>query len=252
VAPSAGGPAQGEGEPGAGDQPGGCLRGQAGQPRGLGDRQPDGAEAGRAGLPAADGHRRVAEGNPQVGVVDVIAAVRGGAVAGSGVCGGELDVAAQGVADGGLAELGEGGQGGVAADPVPGPRLGLVPAQDIFARFERFLAVSSIARPGPIRSPSRSGSQAAARPASSARRSFQSHAYDRSRACIRGRGRERHLHAAALRHHPAQDRHDLGVHPRGARRDILYAGLRGRGIVLFCHKFENESRPPRITPVQFQ
>jgi hypothetical protein len=36
VAPAAGGPAQGEGEPGAGDQPGGYLRGEAGQPGGLG------------------------------------------------------------------------------------------------------------------------------------------------------------------------------------------------------------------------
>ena len=84
VAPSAGGPAQGEGEPGAGDQPGGGLRGQAGQPRGLGDRQPDGAEAGRARLAAADGHRSVAEGDLQVGVVNVIAGVRGRAVASGG------------------------------------------------------------------------------------------------------------------------------------------------------------------------
>jgi len=61
--------------------------------------------------------------------------------------------------------------------------------------------------------------------------------------------RESHLSAAALRHHPAQNRPDLGICPRGARRDILYAGLRGRGIVLFRHKFKNESRPPRITHV---
>jgi len=136
VAPSAGGPAQGEGEPGAGDQPGGGLRGQAGQPRGLGDRQPDGAEAGRARLAAADGHRSVAEGDLQVGVVNVIAGVRGRAVAsgGGGACGGEAGAAAQGVADGGLVELGEGGQGGVPADPVPGPHLGLVPAEGVFCR----------------------------------------------------------------------------------------------------------------------
>ncbi len=37
VAPSPGGPAQGEGEPGAGDEPGGVIRGEAGQPGGLGD-----------------------------------------------------------------------------------------------------------------------------------------------------------------------------------------------------------------------
>ena len=64
--------------------------------------------------------------------------------------------------------------------------------------------------------------------------------------------RERHRHAAALRHHPAQDRHDLGIRPRGARRDILYAGLRGRGIVLFRHKLKSEPRPPQITYAQFR
>ena len=62
--------------------------------------------------------------------------------------------------------------------------------------------------------------------------------------------RERYLHAAALRHHPVQDRHDLGICPRGARRDILYAGLRGRGIVLFRHKLKTESRPPQIADAQ--
>jgi hypothetical protein len=60
VASAAGGPAQGEGEAGPGDQPGGGLSGQAGQPGGLGDGQPYQAEARRAGLPAAGGHGRVA------------------------------------------------------------------------------------------------------------------------------------------------------------------------------------------------
>jgi hypothetical protein len=55
-------------------------------------------------LPAADGHGRVAEGNLQVGVAGS-AVVQGGA------------------ADGQAAELGEGGQGGVPADPVEGAGL---------------------------------------------------------------------------------------------------------------------------------
>ena len=46
-------------------------------------------------------------------------------------------------------------------------------------------AVSSIAIPGPIRSPASSGSHPAARAGSSARRSFHDHAYVPSRACIR-------------------------------------------------------------------
>src|SRR5260370_40044329 len=70
VAPGAGGPAQGEGEPGPGDDPGGMLPGQAGQPRGLGNREPDGGDSGRARQPAAGGYRRVAEGDQQVSVVD--------------------------------------------------------------------------------------------------------------------------------------------------------------------------------------
>jgi hypothetical protein len=80
LAPAADGPAQGEGEAGAGDQPGGVLSGETGGPGGLGDRQPDGGDARRAGL-ADGGDGRVAEGNRQVSVVHVVAAVRGGAFA---------------------------------------------------------------------------------------------------------------------------------------------------------------------------
>jgi hypothetical protein len=65
----AGGPAQREGEPGAGDQPGGVVRGQAGEPGGLGDRQPDRGDAGRAGLPAAGRDGGVAERDLQVSVL---------------------------------------------------------------------------------------------------------------------------------------------------------------------------------------
>ena len=43
--------------------------------------------------------------------------------------------AAQVVADGDLPELGEGGQGGVPAEPVPGAGLGLVPAEHVLSRF---------------------------------------------------------------------------------------------------------------------
>jgi len=51
-------------------------------------------------------------------------------VAGDGLAmAGELDEAVQGVADGDLAELSEGGQGGVPAGRVPGAGLALVPAE---------------------------------------------------------------------------------------------------------------------------
>ena len=78
VPPSPGGPAQCEAEAGAGDEPGGVLHGEAGEPGGLGDRQLDGGDAWRAGQPAADGHGRVAEGDLQVSVADM-AVVHGGA-----------------------------------------------------------------------------------------------------------------------------------------------------------------------------
>ncbi len=60
------GPAQGEGEAGAGDQPGGMLPGQAFDAGGLGDGELDRADAGRAGLPAAGGDGCVAERDAQV------------------------------------------------------------------------------------------------------------------------------------------------------------------------------------------
>ena len=59
---------QREGEADAGDQPGGVLPGEAGEPGGLGDRQLDGGDAGRA---AADRDGRVTEGNQQVSVADM-------------------------------------------------------------------------------------------------------------------------------------------------------------------------------------
>jgi hypothetical protein len=70
--------------------------------------------------------------------------VAGGAVAVAGTAGagggGQGDDAGDGVADGDLAQLGEGGQGGVPADRIPGPGLALVPAQDALSGLERLLS----------------------------------------------------------------------------------------------------------------
>ena len=132
-------PAEREGQAGAGDQPGGVLPGEAGEPGGLGERQLDGGDPWRAGLPAAIRDGRVAEGYLQVSVADVAVASRGAARMVLAVAGGEGDAAGQRAADGAGAELGEGGQGGVPADAVPAPGLALVPAEHVLARFERFL-----------------------------------------------------------------------------------------------------------------
>jgi hypothetical protein len=53
--------------------------------------------------------------------------------------GGQGDAAVQRAADGGGAELGEGGQCSVPADGLEEPGLGLIPAVHVFSRFERFL-----------------------------------------------------------------------------------------------------------------
>ena len=119
------GPAQAEGEAGAGDQPGGVLPGQAFDAGGLGNGELDRADAGRAGLPAAGGDGRVAERDAQVSAAEVVFAVAAviTAAAGGGVR--EGDVAAQVVADSCLPQLRQGGQGGVPgrprARPWPGP-----------------------------------------------------------------------------------------------------------------------------------
>ena len=67
----------------------------------------------------------------------------------------------------------------------------------------------------------------------------------------RDRVSERHLHAAALRHHPAQNALDLGINLRRAVRDVLYPGRRGRVCVVGFHKASNATRPPQDTRVQF-
>src|SRR5262249_56977995 len=72
VQPSPEGPAKREGKAGAGDQRGGVLPGEDGEPGGFGDGQLDGRDAGRAGLAAAAGNGRVAEGDLQGSVADVV------------------------------------------------------------------------------------------------------------------------------------------------------------------------------------
>ena len=136
-----------EGEAGAGDEPGGVLAGEAGQAGGLGDGELDGADAGRAGLPGEAGDGRVTEGDARAGAAGLLLLLAASPhrsqrrgipwPAGGGRDGGrEGDVAVQRVADGGVAELGERGQGGVPADAVPGAHLGLVPAECVLSGLD--------------------------------------------------------------------------------------------------------------------
>jgi hypothetical protein len=136
VQPSPEGPAQREGEAGAGDQPGGVLPGEDGEPGGLGDGQLDGCDAGRAGLAAAAGDGRVAEGYLQVSVADVVAGRRVRVVVVAEAGGGEIDAAVECAPDGGGPELGEGGQGGVPEGPGPAAGLALIPSEHVLAGFE--------------------------------------------------------------------------------------------------------------------
>ena len=99
VAAAPPGPAQAEGEAGAGDQPGGVLPGQAFDAGGLGDGEPDCGDAGRAGLPAAGGDGPVAERDGHVRAAGVVLAVEAVVVAAAGGGVREGDVAAQVVAD---------------------------------------------------------------------------------------------------------------------------------------------------------
>jgi len=72
LVPSApGGPAQPEGKLGWGKEPCCPVGGQAGEPGGLGDREPDQAQPARAGLAGVCGDGCVAERDAQVSVVDV-------------------------------------------------------------------------------------------------------------------------------------------------------------------------------------
>jgi hypothetical protein len=77
VPPAPGGPAQLEGELGWGKEPSCPVSGQAGEPGGLGDREPDQAQLARAGLAGVGGDGRVGERYAQVSVVNVGAGVAG-------------------------------------------------------------------------------------------------------------------------------------------------------------------------------
>jgi len=129
-------PAELEGEAGCGDQACFPFAGEALDQAGLGRRQGDRGDARRAGLPGGGGDRRVSGGEPQVsngycGRLRVAAAVLDGFRGRR-----EDDGAGQGRLDGDGPELGEGGQGGVPAEGVPGECLGLVPAEGVLSRPE--------------------------------------------------------------------------------------------------------------------
>ena len=108
VQPSPDRPAEREGQAGAGDQSGGVLPGEAGEPGGLGDGQLDGGDAGRARLPAARRDGRIAEGYLQVSVADIAAGWDGVGMVIAVVGCGEGDAAGQRAPDGGGPQLGQG------------------------------------------------------------------------------------------------------------------------------------------------
>src|SRR5260370_1108735 len=122
-----------EGRAGAGDQPGGVLPGEAGEPGGLGERQLDGGDPWRAGLPAAIRDGRVAEGYLQVSVADVAVASRGAARMVLAVAGGGGEAGRQRAPGGAGPELGGGGQGGVPAGARPGGGPGVGPCRGVLA-----------------------------------------------------------------------------------------------------------------------
>jgi hypothetical protein len=141
-----------EGQAGAGDQPFGPLAGEAVQPRGLGDAEPDRGDAGRAWLAGVAGDGRVSGRDVQAAVVVLFPFLPAllssvllacgflPGLGGAAVWGGDGDGTVEGVAESGVAELGEGSQGGVAADAVPGAGLALVPSVHVLAGTERFLS----------------------------------------------------------------------------------------------------------------
>jgi hypothetical protein len=67
----------GGGEAGAGQEPGGVVRGVVGDAEAFGVGQPDRGDAGRARLPGVGGQRRVAAGNVQVSAGGVVIAGAG-------------------------------------------------------------------------------------------------------------------------------------------------------------------------------
>src|SRR5712691_9332741 len=137
-----------EGEAAEAEEAGFPVAGEAVDAGGLGGGQRDRRDAGRAGLAAAGGQRRGA------GIEQQVSGAGGGLVRGlrgvlAGGCGGgEGDGAGEGGLDGGGPELGEGGQGGVPADRVPGAGLALVPAEGVLSRFESGFDWPAAARDG--------------------------------------------------------------------------------------------------------
>lgn len=114
------------------------MGGQASQSGGFGDGQFDGCDVGWAGFSAVVGHGRVTQRDIQIRVAGGVLVGRGRGH--DGVFGvGQVDGAGQGRLDRGGAQVGEGGQGGVPADPGEVAGLGLVPAQDVLACLKGFL-----------------------------------------------------------------------------------------------------------------
>ncbi len=72
----------------------------------------------------------------------------GRGVAGGGRCRGQDVSAGERGLDGGGPQLGEGGQRGGPAERVPGPGLGLIPAEGVLPRFERYFYWPSAACDG--------------------------------------------------------------------------------------------------------
>jgi hypothetical protein len=129
-----------EGEAGCGEEAALPVAGEALDAGGLGGGQPDRGYAGRAWLAAAGGQRGVAGVDLQVSGVDGdLIRCAGGVLAGGRGCG-EDTGAGEGGLDSGGPELGEGGQGGVPVDRVPGAGLGLVPAEGVLSRPESCLS----------------------------------------------------------------------------------------------------------------
>ena len=121
-----------EGEAGCGEQSFLPVAGEAGDLAGLGVRQRDRRDAGRARESAGDGQGRVAGVDLQVSGVHGRFRRNGCGVRGGRGCRGEAVSFGEGGPGCGGAQLGEGGQGGVPADRVPGAGLGLVPGEGVF------------------------------------------------------------------------------------------------------------------------
>src|SRR5260370_20884708 len=124
-----------EGEAAEAEEAGFPVAGEAVDAGGLGGGERDRRDGVRAGLAAAGGQRCGSGADLQVSGIDggLVRGLRGVLAGGCG--GGEGDGAGEGGLDGGGPELGEGGQGGVPADRVPGAGPGPGPAEGVLSRF---------------------------------------------------------------------------------------------------------------------